>query len=218
MKKLSLFANWKSNKTKTEAEEWLNEFNFQGSENIETIILPPFTLLDIVSEFIKKNNLDIQIGAQDISPFGMGAYTGEVNGDQIKEFGKYVLIGHSERRSNFSETKELIDLKIQEAIKNNLIPVVCISDISELPTINSPELIVAYEPLAAIGTNTPEDPSLVSSVVNEIKSKLVCKVIYGGSVNSQNIKNYTNLDIDGVLVGGESLKASSFLDLINNAS
>lgn len=225
MKKTLIAANWKSNKTKKEARNWIFEVSRQEfPENLEIIILPPFTLLDYLDSFIKANNLKLKLGAQDISPFGLGAYTGEVNASQVKEFASYVLIGHSERRKNFSESDEQINQKIQRAESLDLTPILCISDILQIKDINSKkEMIIAYEPPGAISTSGPEakaeDPDSVLEFVRKIKEKNPARVIYGGSVDSNNVKNYTELDnIEGVLVGGKSLDAESFINLVNNAT
>lgn len=225
MKKTLIAANWKSNKTKNEARNWIFEVSRQEfPENLEIVILPPFTLLDFLDSFIKANNLKLKLGAQDISLFGPGAYTGEVNASQVKEFASYVLIGHSERRKNFSESDEQINQKIQQAESLDLTPILCISDILQIKDINSKkEMIIAYEPPGAISTSGPgaeaEDPDSVLEFVRKIKEKNPAKVIYGGSVDSDNVKNYTGLDnIEGVLVGGKSLDAESFINLVNNAT
>jgi triosephosphate isomerase (TIM) len=219
MKDLLIAANWKSNITKSEVKNWLDEFFLnQFPQQISILLLPPFTLLDNISSFIKVNDLNLKLGAQDISPFDVGSYTGEVNATQIKEFAEYVLIGHSERRTNFFESNETINNKIDQAIKTGLKPVVCVSDMKQVEDLKGQDIFLAYEPINAIGTGSPEDPNTVSSFCREIKRKINTKIIYGGSVNSDNVKNYTNLDeIDGVLVGKESLRVSSFLNLIKNA-
>ncbi len=219
MKNLLIAANWKSNMTKLEAKKWLEEFSLSGSsEQLEVVVLPPFTLLDNVSGYIRVNDLPLKLGSQNISPFDAGAYTGEVYAKQIKEFADYVLIGHSERRSNFSETDEMVDKKIGMAISSGLIPIVCISSLDQVKNITSENIITAYEPIGAIGTGNAEDPASVSSFAQEIKKLKNAKILYGGSVNADNIRNYTKLpEIDGVLVGGASLTAPSFLNLVKNA-
>jgi triosephosphate isomerase (TIM) len=219
MKDLLIVANWKSNITKSEVKSWIDEFyQDQFPEQINIVLLPPFTLLDHISSFSRINDLNLKLGAQDVSPFEAGSYTGEVNATQIKEFAEYVLIGHSERRTNFSETNEIVNNKIDQAIKIGLKPIVCISEMNQVKELKNQDVYLAYEPISAIGTGNPEDSGIVSSFCREIKEKINTKVLYGGSVNSDNIKNYTNLnEIDGVLVGKESLNISSFISLIKNA-
>ena len=217
MKEILIVANWKSNIAKKDIKNWLNDFSLiEFSDEINVILLPPFTLLDGISSYIKINDLRLSLGAQDVSPFEDGPYTGEISAIQLKEFGEYVLIGHSERRTNFSETEELVNKKIDQAIKAGLTPIVCISDINQVKSLKSNQIIIAYEPISAIGSDNPEEPKTVSDFCRQIKEIIDTKILYGGSVNSDNIKNYTNLnEIDGVLVGGASLEISSFVNLIN---
>lgn len=224
MKNLLLFANWKSNKTKNEARNWIFQISREKfPEELQVIILPPFTLLDFLDSFIKVNNLSIKLGAQDLSLFEKGAYTGEINAWQIKEFAEFVVIGHSERRKNFSEDANIINGKIKQANLAKLIPIVCVSTIEEAEALSSDkELIIAYEPPGAISTSgsfaQAEDPKSVGEFAKKIKEKMNIKVLYGGSVDKENVKIYTSLEhIDGVLVGGKSLDADSFIGIINNA-
>jgi len=219
MKKI-IAANWKSNKSKNEARNWFDAVLAQNfPDNLEIIIFPPLTLLDFASAYIKEKNLPIKLGAQNVSPFGIGAYTGEVNAGQIKEFADYVLIGHSERRSNFGESDEMINKKIERVQESGLSPIVCVSNIAQIKSLVRNEVIIAYEPIEAIGTGNPEDPKSTGLMAEQIK-KIAnnSRIIYGGSVNAQNLKNYISLDnIEGVLVGGESLTPFSFSEILKNA-
>ena len=200
MKKLLIAANWKSNKTKNEARNWIFELSRQiFPENLEIVIFPPLTLLDFLDSFIKANDLHFKLGAQNISPFEQGSYTGEVSADQIKEFANYSLIGHSERRENFAEDEALINRKIEQAISQSLTPIVCISNLGQVRNLSSGRIVIAYEPLDAIGSGKPEDPRSVFNTINQIKQVRNVKVLYGGSVDSSNIKNYTSQEnISGV--------------------
>ncbi len=224
MKKTIIAANWKSNKTKNEAKIWLNETalgNFP--EHFEIVIFPSFTLLDYISGFVRINDTPFKIGAQDISPFDSGPYTGEISGKLIKEFADYVLIGHSERRAGFGESDEMIRKKVDMALRAGLTPIVCVSNISQLDGLESKEgLVIAYEPLGAISTSgpnaQPENPSLTSEFVQKIKEKISAEVIYGGSVEAGNVGQYISLEnISGVLVGGQSLDPINFINIIKNA-
>lgn len=212
-----IVANFKSYKTQIEAEEWLNEIkNFQVPQGKEVIVCPPFTLLSFFKEFIGKNNLSIKLGSQDISPFQEGAYTGEVSGRQIKEFADYVLIGHSERRLNFNEKDEMLDKKVKEALKNNLVPIFLVQGQENI--IPEGVKIIAYEPIFAIGSGTPDSPENADTVSGFFKEKNNLEVLYGGSVNSQNVNLFTSKNnISGVLVGGSSLDAREFIEIINHA-
>lgn len=221
MKNVLLAANWKSNKTKFEAKDWLKEVSAQSfGEGLEVVILAPFTLLDTISGYIRVNDFPFKLGAQDVSPFDDGAYTGEVSARQIKEFADYVLIGHSERRTNFGESDEMVRKKVERAIAQELKPIVCISDLSQVANLKfDQELTIAYEPLEAIGTGKPQDPDSVEFMANQIRAKMSsARIIYGGSVNADNLRDYINLDgIEGALVGGGSLNSSSFIDILKNA-
>jgi triosephosphate isomerase (TIM) len=220
MKNLLLAANWKSNLTKIEAKKWVEEVSFlEVPENLEIVIFPPFTLLDILSGYIRVNSLPFKLGAQDISPFPNGSFTGEVSSEQIKEFADYVLIGHSERRLNFAEDEDMIMKKLQRAAEADLSPIVCVSDPSQAVNLSNKNLYFAYEPIGSIGTGNAESPDIVEKRAQDIKSKTERPVIYGGSVNAENIKGYAGLEsINGVLVGGESLNASSFIKLVKNVT
>lgn len=224
MKNLIIAANWKSNKTKEEARIWIEEFSqFEIPENIEVIILAPYTLLDMLSAYIKVNSLKIKLGSQDISPFDHGPYTGEISSEQIKEFADYVLVGHSERRSNLGESNDMVNKKIEKAKKAGLKEIVCISGLEQAKSLSSDDLILAYEPPGSISTSgpnaKPKDPKLVSDFVLKLKEFRNGNILYGGSVNHEDVKTYTSLDnINGALVGSESLNAKAFVDLIKNAS
>ena len=231
MKKTFIVGNWKSNKTLQQVETWLAEFsifNFQFS-NKEVIICPPFTLLSTLKSSIINHQSSIRLGAQDISPFEEGAYTGAVSGKQIKEFADYVLIGHSERRKHFGETEEIIVQKIEQALKHDVIPILCVSSLAQISKLKTQNyssklknsgktMIIAYEPLFAIGSGNPDTPENVESVAKEIKTILTVLVIYGGSVTAKNVKSFTQMPhINGVLVGKASLDPQEFLKIITNA-
>ena len=220
MDKTLIVANWKSNMTKSEAKTWLEDFSsFEFPQNIQALILPPFTLLDFVYSFVSEHSLPFKLGAQNISEFNQGAYTGEIAASQIKEFAQYVLIGHSERKQNFGETTDVIKRKAEKALANSLIPIVCITNFDEAREMElGHEIIFAYEPLGAIGTGNPEDPEIVRDFAEKFTATFQNHLIYGGSINKENIKKYLNIPgISGVLVGSESLLASSFSDVIKNA-
>lgn len=223
MKNTLLAANWKSNKNKNEARNWIFEVSRQKfPENLEVVIFPPSTLLDFLDSFIKANDLPFKLGAQNLSPFESGAYTGEISALQIKEFADYVLIGHSERRTNFEESNELVKKKIDQALNGNLTPIVCLSTLEQSQGLTSEKIIFAYEPPTAISTSGPgveaENPKNVSVFAEKLKEKIRSRIMYGGSVGPSNIKSYASLEnISGVLVGGQSLEADSFIKLIKNA-
>lgn len=223
MKKLFIIANWKSNKTIEETEKWLHDFS-EGLEkekiNLEgkkIIIAPSFTSLEHGNYCAKNLNLPIEFAAQDISPFDQGAYTGEVNGKQIRERANYVIIGHSERRSNFGETNEMLGKKASMAIHSDLTPIFCIQN-ENTPVPQGVEIVV-YEPVFAIGSGNPDTPENANNVAGKVKSRQEIKyVLYGGSVTGDNVGSFIQMpNIDGVLVGGASLDPHKFLEIIKNA-
>ncbi len=219
MKKLFIIANWKSNKTAQQAEEWFAEINsykqlVNNKSSRQIIICPPFTLLAKIKSYIIDNKLPIALGGQDISPFDEGEHTGEVNGKQIKEFADYVIIGHSERRREFGETEEILTKKVEMANKSGLTPVFCIQD--EQTPILQGVTIVAYEPPSAIGAGHSDTPENANKIANIVKEKYnLLHVLYGGSVDAENAGKFLEMSsIDGVLVGGASLDAKEFAKII----
>ena len=226
MKKLFIIANWKSNKTQLEAIDWLEFFQEKISDLVlttsdkekEAIVCPSFTLLSEMSFFIEENKLPIKIGSQDVSPFSMGAYTGAINAQQVKEFGTYAIIGHSERRRYFNETDDTLAKKAQLAEEASITPIYCVQGQDD--AVPPDVILVAYEPVAAIGSGHPDTPESANTVAESIKARNphVQYVLYGGSVTPDNVLNFTNQSsISGVLVGGASLHAETFFQLINNA-
>lgn len=221
MKKTFIIANWKSNKTILQAEEWFRTINNSpvtfGKEEEAVIVCAPFTLLPKVKELTVNCKLSIVVGAQNISPFEEGAYTGEVSAKQIKEFADYVIIGHSERRKNFLESDEMLFKKVELAKQHGLIPIFCVQ--GEATQVPKDVEIVAYEPVFAIGTGNSDTPESATKIAKQIKENTgVTAVLYGGSVTSKNVKEFTQMpDIDGVLVGGSSLDAKEFCTIIQNA-
>ncbi|MCL5435209.1 MAG: triose-phosphate isomerase [Patescibacteria group bacterium] len=222
MNNVLIVANLKSYKTKIEAKEWLDAFvKIKETENSlndkEIIICPPFQLLFMFGSYAKDKLLPIKIGAQNVSPFDEGAYTGEVNAKQIKDFADFVLIGHSERRNNFGETDDMLSKKTTLSLKYGLIPIFLVQGKDNL--IPQGVEIIAYEPVFAIGSGNPDTPENADQVASFIKSENdTYKILYGGSVTSENVKNFTKMpNVDGVLVGGASLNPEEFIKIIYNA-
>lgn len=222
MKKTFIIANWKSNKTIYEADRWFQGLKIKDLRltNKEIVICPSFTALPILKSLIVNHKSSIKLGAQDVSPFEEGAYTGEVSAKQIKEFADYVLIGHSERRKNFLESDKMINQKIDQAVHFGLTPILCISSIEQIQNCNSKfKIIIVYEPLFAIGSGQADTAENANSMAKKIREDLgLMTVLYGGSVTSKNVKEFTQMsNIDGVLVGGASLDAQQFYAIMQNA-
>lgn len=217
MKKLLIVANWKSNKTSLEAKEWIKRVTSYDLRftNKEIIVCPSFLHLPILKSYILNHKFPIKLGAQDISAFSEGAYTGEVNGRQLKEFVDYVLIGHSERRQNLNETDDILNKKVEMALEHDLKIIYCIQN--EETLIPKGVNIIAYEPIFAIGTGRPETPENAKKI-KEIVSKYNPEhFLYGGSVSSDNIADFMKSSMDGVLAGGASLDPLEFFKILENA-
>jgi triosephosphate isomerase len=222
MKKLYFVANWKSNMHIADAVKWLDHIAGEKhkiiGEDKVVIVCPPFTILQALKYKIDTFGSLIGVGAQNVSPYEEGAHTGEIAAAQLKEFCSYVLIGHSERRNDFSETDAQIAEKVKHSLAAGLIPIFCVQD--ENTQIPEGVTMVAYEPVAAIGTGNPDSPDNASVVCKKIRDKHtgVQTVLYGGSVAPDNVHSFTDKEsIDGVLVGSGSLDAANFINIIQNA-
>lgn len=222
MKPVLICGNWKSNKTTREAAEWVEKFKQQATngiaQNVTGIIAPSFPLLSFFKQKITEHNLPLQLAAQDVSPFPFGSYTGAVAALQVKEFAQWVIIGHSERRKYFKEDDQLLANKVDEAKTAGLSIIYCVSGVDTL--IPEGVDVVAYEPVAAIGTGQAENPSVANEIIAALKLKSKCSVgIYGGSVTTENVESYiSQTAIDGVLPGKASLDPVMFAQLIQHAS
>lgn len=218
MQKLFI-ANWKSNKTTSQAEQFIREFvdalDLGNLSDTTVILCPPFTLLSFVSQFIRANDLSLHIGAQNVSPFPTGAYTGELAAELVHEFCEYVIIGHSERRTNFGENDALLFKKVEQARAEGLKTIYCVQN--ELTEVPKPVDYIAYEPPSAIGTGNPDDPEKIGEVFDHLKIKYdESGLLYGGSVSAENVTTFTTIpNISGLLVGGASLSAASFASIIS---
>ncbi len=223
MKKLFIVANWKSYKTSSEGLTWLEQasqikLNLTAITDKEIVVCPAFTELPVIHKAVVDSSLPFKIGAQNISSFDEGQFTGEVNGKQIREFAQYVIIGHSERRKYFNEFDEALTRKVVMAQKYGLMPIYCVQN--ETTSIPPGVSLVAYEPPSAIGSSNPDNPENANRVAQRIKQQHneVTFVLYGGSVTSLIVKRFTEMSlIDGVLVGGASLDAFEFVKIVHNA-
>ena len=240
--------NWKMNTTVREAVALVSEMR-QGLDaiaNVDKVICPPFISLAAVGELIKESS--IKLGAQNLYFAEKGAYTGEISPLMLADLCQFVIIGHSERRQYFNETGEIINKKVQAALRVGLKPILCIGESlkeneagkteeavteqlrSSLAGINELNgLIIAYEPVWAIGTSRAATGKQANETIGLIRhniSKLYDKetardlrILYGGSVTSANTAEFMSRpEIDGALVGGASLKAGEFLSIVRQTS
>ncbi len=236
MDTILIAGNWKSNKTTSEAMEWLQKLSAisfqQSAKECSIVLCVPFTLLYLLKQEIERLHLPLELGAQDVSPFADGAYTGEVSARQIKELASWVIIGHSERRKYFGETDEILSQKVIHAKSVGLSVLYCVPD--DVTIVPGMVDAVAYEPVWAIGTGKSDTPENANSVIRAIKAKCVPDsrnqkfpdsgnlnvplVIYGGSVTSENVASFiAQPAVDGVLPGGASMDPVKFANLIKNA-
>jgi triosephosphate isomerase (TIM) len=219
-KKIWIVANWKSNLSLSESLDWINKVGPQLNkrEDLQIVVCPRFSVLPELHQEIKIHNYPIVLGSQDLSPFGTGSFTGEEPAGLLKELVSMSIVGHSERREKFAETDEMIAEKIKQAQSAELEPILCIQN-SETP-IPEGVKIVAYEPVFAIGTGTPDTPENANKVASQVRSmKSELSLLYGGSVTSENCGSFVEQEnISGLLIGKASLDASEFLKIIANCA
>ena len=251
MRKPIIAGNWKMNKNVKEAMSLVNDIkrDVYDVDNVGIIVCPSFTDLSDAGEMLIETNIDL--GAQNCYWEKEGAFTGEVSVDMLKSVGcRYVIIGHSERRQYFNETDETVNKRIKSAVGGGLIPIMCIGETLQereaektLDVIRTQltdglkafdeafldSLVVAYEPVWAIGTGktaTPAQAQEVHSFIRKLLAELFSesfansrRILYGGSVKPDNIEELMREeDVDGGLVGGASLKADSFSVLVNKTA
>jgi triosephosphate isomerase (TIM) len=213
-----IFGNWKSNKNVKTASEWLDELGSVSSEH-EVVLTPPFPLLGAIYKQVSQSGL--RLGVQNLSSLSAGSYTGAVSTVNLDGLDvKYAIVGHSERRHYFGESDQDIANKVDQALEAGITPVVCVDEGYIESQANSIEkkyydkCIIAYEPISAIGTGDEMGEKKVKEVVERIRKAFgKVRVIYGGSVNGDNVKDYLEV-CDGVLVGGASLKVEDFKKII----
>lgn len=250
MRRPLIAGNWKMYKTLNEAIELTTGIKKELSqfEGVDVVLCPPFIVLSTVFEAV--GNADIALGAQDLFWEKEGAYTGEISPIMLKSCGcEYVIVGHSERRKYFGETDSSVNKKLRSAIEVGLIPIMCVGETLEqhqkgqtievvtaqlqgglegfehLDVLN---VVIAYEPVWAIGTGKTATPQQAEEVQKYIRGWIrqrysqgcaeKVRILYGGSIKPENIKDLMKEeDIDGGLVGGASLKVSSFVSIVKNA-
>lgn len=251
MRKPMIAGNWKMYKDVKEAIELVNSVKREVFDinNVDIVVVPPYVNISDVDEMLSESN--IGLGAQNCHWEEEGAFTGEVSVGMLKSVGcKYVVIGHSERRKYFGETDETVNMKIKAVLAKGLVPIVCVGETLEeresgktmdvvkiqvtgaLKGFSDEDidtLVIAYEPVWAIGTGKTATPDQaqevhaeIRSLLGELYSKPVAdskRILYGGSVKPDNVEELMKeQDIDGGLIGGASLKPDSFVSLVKKTS
>lgn len=250
MRKPIIAANWKMNKTRDDALAYIYEVTDKvaNKNKVETIIFAPAIYLRTL---IKRQEENIRIGAQNMHYEDSGAFTGELSALMLTNIGTtWVLIGHSERRQYFNETCQTVNLKIKQALKSNLKPMLCIGESLEIREKDetkkflanqikeafrditkdqAKDVVVAYEPIWAIGTGRTATPYLANQTIKEIREEIAklydkntankIRILYGGSVKLNNIEELLKQsDIDGALIGGASLDSENLIKFTKIAS
>lgn len=246
MRKPIIAGNWKMHKNIAEAVDLAKKLaEAQLNSEVEAVICPPFTALQAVSEAVRGTA--VKLGAQNMSWADKGAFTGEIAPDMLLDLGcEYVILGHSERREFFAETNSTVNEKVKAAFRHGLKPIVCVGEtlqtredgrtqewlktqteesLRDLPQDKLPELVVAYEPIWAIGTGKSASSAEANEALGWIRQILEqmygaaaekIRLQYGGSVKPETIAELMQQpEVDGALVGGASLKADSFTEIIN---
>ena len=243
--------NWKMNKTVAESRTLVEGMRdgLAQIQGIEMVLCPPFTALTTVADMIRGT--DIQLGAQDMFWDEKGAYTGEISPLMLQELCRFVIIGHSERRQHFGETDEGVNRKVKAALQHGLTPIVCVGEdltqneagqteswvsgqvraaLRELTAGQVAGLVIAYEPIWAIGTGKPATGPGANAIIGQVIRGTISSVFgqdtaqalriqYGGSVKSQNIAEFMSQpEIDGALVGGASIVADEFVSIIRQTA
>ncbi len=246
--------NWKMNLNHLEAIALVQKIAFTLPEKyypkIDVAVIPPFTDLRSAQLVIEGDKLSLRLGAQDLSPHDSGAYTGDISGAQLAKLGcTYVLVGHSERRQYHGESDALLATKVTAAYRNGLTPILCVGEglevreagnqvshsvdqldaaVADVTPEQAKTLVLAYEPVWAIGTGRVATPADAQEVCGALRAALERKygadiaqgirILYGGSVKSSNVAEIVaQPDVDGALVGGASLDGTEFAGLAANA-
>jgi triosephosphate isomerase len=246
--------NWKMNLTVPEAEELVRKLvaNFPSDlhQRVDVAVLPPFPLLSVVRAVLSAEDPFVMCGAQDLSPDDKGAHTGDVSGPMLCSVGcRYVAVGHSERREDHGEDDTLVRAKVAAALRHGLTPILCVGEglevreagrqvehtlaqvdaaLDGVSAHDAAGVVIAYEPVWAIGTGKVATPDDAQEVCGAIRQRLRTlyddavadrvRILYGGSVNAKNVADLmTQPDVDGGLVGGASLDADGFAALCRNA-
>ncbi len=239
MRKVIIAGNWKMYKTQAESLEFLRSFFDlirETAEDREIVLCVPFTDLGILSKNLHGTR--IMLGAQNVHWETAGAYTGEISAPMLTELGvRYVVIGHSERRQYFGETDATVNLRLKAAQQHGLTPILCVGETKQqrdagetenvirgqlekdLEAVDPDNLVIAYEPIWAIGTGDTCESAEANRIIGIIRSQLKnpgASILYGGSVKPGNIDEImAQPEIDGALVGGASLEPADFSRIVN---
>jgi triosephosphate isomerase len=240
--------NWKMNTTLKEAVALVREMRdkLESIKGAEKVVCPPFISMAAVADLLK--NSSIQLGAQNMYFEEKGAYTGEISPAMLADLCQFVILGHSERRQYFGESNEMVNKKVKAALKAGLKPIICVGETLEQREAGrtedvvttqtrgaldgvaaSDDIVVAYEPIWAIGTGraaSGEAANATIAIIRQTLAKLygyniaqARRIQYGGSVTAQNIAEFLKqTEIDGALVGGASLKAVEFVSMVGQAA
>jgi len=250
MRKYLIAGNWKMNKNAAESAALVDELvKAIGNETaVSVVVCPPFTSLDSVSKSVSNSN--IGVGAQNMYFEKSGAFTGEISAEMLRHLRvDWVILGHSERRAIFGETDALINKKVKAALDNSLKPILCVGEtieereagntlkvvetqltegLKDIDEAKAEEVVIAYEPVWAIGTGKTATPEmaqevhayirkLLNALFGEVKGEKI-RILYGGSMKPDNADELlAQKDIDGGLIGGASLQANPFLALVSSA-
>ena len=249
-RKYLIAGNWKMNTTASETDDLISEINsLVGQQTqVQVCICPPFTSLQKGSSLVEQT--EVLLGAQNMSAEPSGAFTGEISAEMLRDlYVNFVILGHSERRQYFGETNKSINLKVLAAVQNNLKPIYCIGEtleeresgktlevvktqvkegLANFPLSEVDNLVLAYEPVWAIGTGKTATDEMAQEVHGYVRGLLVdlfgdaagsgVRILYGGSMKPENASGLLSQpDVDGGLIGGASLNAKSFCAIVDSA-
>jgi triosephosphate isomerase len=224
-----IVANWKSHKTLSQAEMWLETFCrlHRANPRLQIILAPPAIYLAPLNQLLDKKQVsNIYLAIQDVSPFPFGSYTGAIAADMLHGMAEYAIIGHSERRRYFHETHQEIANKATEAILAEIKPILCVdqpyarSQIAAIDEKLLSKLIIGYGPVEVAGLDVPQETEKIRAVVKEIHEIVPdSPILYGGSINSSNVADIVKIEgVSGLMMGSACLEASVFADICNIAS
>lgn len=242
-----IIGNWKMNTDIAAAEKLVMDIDESLSDlQTKVVVCPPHVFLEQVYLILAQNkDSSLSVGVQNISWEEEGAITGDISVEMVQEWVDYAIVGHSERRKYFAETNVLINKKIKLCLKHSIVPVLCVGEtrlltgdvaelgrdlnegLADLTVDELKKVVVAYEPIWAIGTGNPATPHYANKVMGNLRNWLKdefgfdvaesIKILYGGSINEKNSKDFLKEEhIDGLLIGGASLNAKSFVKIVKS--